>query len=733
MSTFFHQLTSRTVKTTLWLLLFILLLSSTSGNAQTIVQDSAKSGTAAIEHHLRKVVPDISVLTNHSEYGQYLLTDEVIGKIKIHLQEHLTVALIVVKSLLYFLAVWLSFLISRIFLKQRKFTGEMKPALKKILYGTVLSIIGAGAVYWFPSTFLKISWEEMQQRFPALVFELYTFGAAGLMVFFLLFTGTLIFPIKNRLINGLPWYLISSAVSGLTTLVIFVLILQSFLSDLNDFRLFAYIVVLVLFSIYSKRELQFGILKYTNELVFEQRVKLLRKIFSLNFQKFEKMNSGDIYTTLNNDTEMIGNSIITIIGLVGSAIGVIAGVFMLFVISPGGTLLLLLTMTLLGFGYTTLANRANAIFEKARDTESIFVKLLEGLVKGYKELSLHVRKKELYGLEMEKVSNKYRDQRNRAYLGYIDAAVLGEGAIILVLCCIVLFFPLIFKEMTTQNLIAFVFLLIYIISPLGEVLEAMPSLGQIFVSWKRINKMTKEITGEMIFRENSVTSYNVAIEKNFSVESMQYEYPDLQDQYKFSVGPFSLSASKGQIIFLCGGNGSGKTTLAKLMTGLYNGTSGKLLIDGKAVDADDIGEYFSAVFSDYFLFDKLYNIDLTGREEQVHQFLRLLELDKKVQITGGTFSTIDLSTGQKKRLALLKCFLEDKPIYLFDEWAADQDPEFKKFFYTRLLREMKEKGKIIIAITHDDHYYHVADHIMRIAEGRVVERENNRLETATAL
>ena len=171
--------------------------------------------------------------------------------------------------------------------------------------------------------------------------------------------------------------------------------------------------------------------------------------------------------------------------------------------------------------------------------------------------------------------------------------------------------------------------------------------------------------------------------------------------------------------FLSEENGSGKTTLAKLLTGLYQPDEGKLFINDVPVESAHLSEYFSAAFSPAYLFEKLYNIDVAAKEEEVQKYLELLKLDEKVQISENTYSTIRLSGGQRKRLALLQCYLEDSPIYLFDEWAADQDPEYRRFFYHTLLPEMREMGKIVIAITHDDHYFHIADKVLKMNQGEL--------------
>lgn len=196
---------------------------------------------------------------------------------------------------------------------------------------------------------------------------------------------------------------------------------------------------------------------------------------------------------------------------------------------------------------------------------------------------------------------------------------------------------------------------------------------------------------------------------------------ETEEEEGFTVGPLDFEAQKGEITFIIGGNGSGKTTLAKLLTGLYLPEKGDIRIEGKDLSDNDLGEYFSTVFSGYHLFEKLYDVDMSKKEkmEQADHYREVLRLQDKVEIQDNAFSTIDLSGGQRKRLALMQCYLEDAPIYLFDEVAADQDPEFRKFFYRDLLQRMKDDGKIVIAITHDDHYFDVADKIVKLDMGKV--------------
>ncbi|WP_067548288.1 ATP-binding cassette domain-containing protein [Nocardia crassostreae] len=200
--------------------------------------------------------------------------------------------------------------------------------------------------------------------------------------------------------------------------------------------------------------------------------------------------------------------------------------------------------------------------------------------------------------------------------------------------------------------------------------------------------------------------------------------PPSEDVPGFNLGPIDLVFEPGQVTFIVGGNGSGKSTLAKLITGLYFPRTGQLTLNGEPIDHENI-EWFrqnsSAIFTDFHLFEDYLGFDRPGIDDEVRHYLEELQISHKVTVQDGRLSTINLSQGQRKRLALLTALLEDRAIYLFDEWAADQEPKFRDVFYREILTKLKERGKTVIVITHDDRYFDLADQIVKLDFGRVAE------------
>jgi putative ATP-binding cassette transporter len=202
-----------------------------------------------------------------------------------------------------------------------------------------------------------------------------------------------------------------------------------------------------------------------------------------------------------------------------------------------------------------------------------------------------------------------------------------------------------------------------------------------------------------------------------------HEYYNERDERSFTLGPIDLTIRRGECLFIVGGNGSGKTTLAKLILGLYLPENGEVRIDREIigdVNREKLRGLFSVVFSDFYLFDQLLGLERPSLPAETQDYLASLQLQSKVKIENGALSTINLSQGQRKRLALLTAYLEDRPVYLFDEWAADQDPQFKEVFYLELLPSLKARGKTIIVISHDDRFYSTAERIIKLDAGQIV-------------
>jgi putative ATP-binding cassette transporter len=253
------------------------------------------------------------------------------------------------------------------------------------------------------------------------------------------------------------------------------------------------------------------------------------------------------------------------------------------------------------------------------------------------------------------------------------------------------------------------------------ILTTVPTFGRGQAAWERIQELGLSLEQEL--PQTTAASRLGDRPPTIVFESVSYSYHARNSEQGFTLGPVHLTLRPGELVFVVGGNGSGKSTLVKLLSGLYRPATGRILVDGEPVSDDNIGEYrelFSVVFSDFYLFESLHGFSGDELRERAERYLRKLDLHRKLSIEGNRLSTTALSTGQRRRLALLTAYLENRHVYVLDEWAADQDPHYRAIFYTELLPELRRHGKTIVVITHDDRYFHVADRILKLDFGQVV-------------
>ena len=262
--------------------------------------------------------------------------------------------------------------------------------------------------------------------------------------------------------------------------------------------------------------------------------------------------------------------------------------------------------------------------------------------------------------------------------------------------------------------------MLYIVGPLDALLSVLPMIGRAQAALSNMEAaMASLVIEQHADRLPSLRREWQRIEFRGVIRS----YSSNNGSKAFSLGPIDLSFREGEIVYIAGGNGSGKTTLLKLLTGLYQPDRGEVLLDGApACNNPSYRELFSTVFSDHYLFDRLLGVageTLASKDVAANAHLDYLGLAGMVTVQHGVFSTLDLSQGQRKRVALLTALMEDRPILVCDEWAADQDPVFRAVFYREVLPQLRAKGKTIIIASHDDRYYDTADRLITLESGRL--------------
>jgi len=600
--------------------------------------------------------------------------------------------------------------------KRRIFSKLSWSALSKYTISLILIIPFLFGFYLFPSALAGFTWQATIVWSPVSFMVLIALTLFAILITYLVNLCSLLFPHKDEIRQVAPKIILLSMLSGVANMVLIILITSSLGNSVEVEYLVLYFTLALVLYIFGRKFVQMSLIKLTRKAVFEIRMGLFEKIFSTSYQKFEKINRGRIYTVLNEDVGTVGESTNMFVMLITSIFTALCAFLYLATIAFWATTITLILIATLAAVYYFVSESTNKFYEEARDTRNVFMRLTNGMIDGFKEISLHRNKKLEYKADVAEAANIYKEKISIAGIRFLYAFLVGESLFIILLGAISFALPKLFPDILETTIMSFIIVLLYLIGPINRILGAVPAIMQLKIAWNRIHQFLDEIPSNLDLNAEPEPLH--AHVNTITAEGLTFKYEDA-GKTTFGVGPINFDASAGEIIFIIGGNGSGKTTLAKLITGLYEPDEGEIKINDELVKGSQLSEYFSTVFSPAHLFDKLYNVDLEGRTEEIQRYLEILDLDKKVTIKEKIYSTINLSGGQRKRLSLLQCYLENSPIYLFDEWAADQDPEYRNFFYRTLLPQMKAKGKIIIAITHDDHYFDVADKVLKMKMGKL--------------
>lgn len=455
--------------------------------------------------------------------------------------------------------------------------------------------------------------------------------------------------------------------------------------------------------------------------IYKLRLRISGWILASPLRHLEELGASRLLTTLTEDIQSISAGVFSIPTLCVNAAIVIASLAYLGWLSIW---VLLATIVFMGLSISlvqVLINQAVRLFTEAREENDTLMKHFQAITNGIKELKLHTQRREDFLQEdLQSTAANLRTYRIGSQRAIALSTGVGELSFFLLLGLLVYGLPHV-KIVSAELLSGYVLTISYLMRPIGNTLAVLPNLSQAGVALRKIDALGLSLVSRAETFAQPHT--NPATFEQIEIRQATHHYQLGGEENTFTLGPIDLTINPGELIFIVGGNGSGKSTLAKLLTGLYLPDTGEIRLDGKVVDDRNRELYrqlFSTVFADFYLFDRMVGLRLTDLDEQAKTYLDRLELSHKVSVRDGKLSTTALSQGQRKRLALLTAYLEDRPIYLFDEWAVDQDPFFREIFYQQILPELKQRGKTVLVISHDDRYFHLADRLLKLDYGKIV-------------
>lgn len=520
---------------------------------------------------------------------------------------------------------------------------------------------------------------------------------------------------------SLGWLFVIAAISAMSNAALLIIVnvaLQDTVKEKSTFRWFFLFAMLLAIFALTRKHLLSAVSRELEQILHKVRTRVADKIRRADLLSLEGLERAGIYASVQRETldiSSIGKPLVTVIQAM-----------MLLVL----TLLYILYLSPFAFLFASSLIVASALFYLARKrqlsdalrevlrSENKVFETLSHVLDGIKEVQLNTARSDDLMNHARSRSEAARDRRIDVDSEFIALSIFSQVAIYGGLALLVFVLPQYFaglKEGVTQVAFAFIFL----IAPVFGTLGLIPDLYHAEVAVQSINEIEAKL--DEVIRPIPATAAERHSFQEIVLDDVAFQFQDPRSEHPFAVGPVNLTIFAGDVVFLSGGNGSGKSTLLKLITALYRPKSGSIYLDGTRVEGSRIPSYqslFTTVFSDFHLFDRLYGMK-DPDPEGVELLLRELELTGKTDVVDGAFATLNLSTGQRKRLALAVALLEDRPIFVLDEWAAEQDPEFRKKFYYEILPRLKAAGKTVIAVTHDDRYFSTADRVLRMEEGRL--------------
>jgi putative ATP-binding cassette transporter len=532
------------------------------------------------------------------------------------------------------------------------------------------------------------------------------------------------------------WSVVTSIISGISNATL-VAVVNSALkrNGLASTRVIGEFLALCLVLPASRYVSELLLNKLGQEALYDLRIDLSRQILMSPLVHLEQLGTARLMAALTEDVPALTSLILILPALCLNAAILTGCLIYMGLLSP---MLLLMVLSFIAIGAVTYqipVIKAQEIFRKARRDSDALQEHFRALTYGTKELKIHGARREAFLDSVLDPTAQSVCRRNIAAMKiYTAAASWGQTLVFIVTGLIVLVLPRL-QHLSYSVLTAYTICLLYLMSPLQGLLNVMPAWARACVALNKIKEIGLSLSSggtEQMGIEQVSGDW-----RTMHLSSVCYSYIREGDSTSFVLGPFNLLIHAGDIIFVTGGNGSGKTTFAKLLCGLYTPQRGQIWLDGEAISSENqeyYREHFSVVFSDSYLFDQLLGLKSSGLDDQANEYLNQLHLAHIVQVENGRLSTLELSQGQRKRLALLTAYLEDRSIYVFDEWAANQDSYFKNFFYYDFLPELKSRHKTVFVITHDDRYFKVADRVLKLEAGQIIsDTHNTEFPAATEL
>lgn len=527
--------------------------------------------------------------------------------------------------------------------------------------------------------------------------------------------------------------LIFTVISGIANVLLLVII-NAVAHSANygnlNFRFLILFVVSITIFIISQRYILSRVVIMAEDIINNVRNRIIKKVRKCDYLKLERIGHSDIYTKITKDSLIITQNAPLIMNAIQCVLMVVFSLvyigylsltaFWLTILSIGGSVIY----------YLINDKKISADMRSAAQKEIELFDAMTHILQGFKEIKVNHRKGNAVSRFVEGISEAVKKLKIKALIPYADNYVYSVVFIYLLIAIIIFILPNLYTNFG-DVVIKLTTAVLFIVGPISNVVNMVSLVAQSNISVENIYKLETILdeANDGLNYEGVTEIPPISFEHEIELKGICFDYRDNEGNSLFTLGPVDLSLKHNEIVYIIGGNGSGKSTFLKLLTALYHPDLGKLSVDGTSLIKENLQPYrelYSVIFSDFHLFDRLYGIEDVNIEK-LTELLKLMEINEKTAYINDRFTNLNLSTGQRKRLALAVTYMENRDIYVFDEWAADQDPHFRTYFYEELIPDLKKQGKTIIAVTHDDRYFHTADRVLKMEYGKISTLIDNRV------
>lgn len=528
--------------------------------------------------------------------------------------------------------------------------------------------------------------------------------------------------------DALRRLLCGAAVSALSTTAVLALVtyaakeIADTKQEFVDLPLAAIFALCVLLYVASESRMVARLAADIEKALDRLRMRLIERLRHADLWQLEHVGQSRLYESITQSCRVISSNSQYLAQAMRSLVLIVT--ILLYIATVSLVAFVLLTALLATaslvyhqYGLTVEEHRGELTSHEAKLFECV-----SDLFDGFKEQRLNSARSNALTETFERLSSNTATARGKVHLHRWQQYVFGETAFNLMLGLVVFVVPA-YSPSVSAELVKISAAVLFLMAPVFDLMQSLAVLRAADSAAGRMMELEVELA-PLVERGSEEASEPVSADfAEIRLEGVEFIFPAPAGEQPFTVGPLEVTLRRGEVIFVTGGNGSGKSTFIKLLTGLYHPNRGRLTCDGTEISPSRLAGYralMAPIFSDFHLFARLYGLDAPDRIT-VEDLLRWMEMERVSGFDGNRFTRTDLSTGQRKRLALIAALLEAKPILILDEWAADQDSPFRFKFYREILPELKRRGLTIVAVTHDDHYFDAADRRLHLDEGRLSE------------